>query len=106
MTNKESFNFSFCCVFLKEWKHTLQLCVASLSNHECIIKNVLKILTSCGTDKCMFCFYIVTQEVGIPVLNVEDLGPGTSLSLCSPEKRWEYRNQTDTSERYKDETQS
>lgn len=43
-----------------------------------------------------FGFYIVTQEVGIPVLNVEDLGPGTSLSLCSPEKRWEYRNQTDT----------
>ena len=50
--------------------------------------------------------YIVTQEVGIPILNVDDLGPGTSFSLCSPEKRWEYINQTDTSERYKDETQS
>lgn len=50
--------------------------------------------------------FIVTQEVGIPILNVDDLGPGTLFSLCSPEKRWEYINQTDTSERYKDETQS
>lgn len=47
----------------------------------------------------------IASNKAIPALNVEDLGPVTQFSLCSPRKRWEYRNQNDTSEGWKDETQ-